>query len=261
MAGHEWGYSKENGPDKWHLYFPNAKGSHQSPINMSTAQAQKDPSLKPLNISYDPAKAKSIFNNGQSFNVEYDDSDDSSGLTGGSLSAPHRLNHFHLHWGSSDDHGSEHTVDGVSYAAELHLVHWNSKVYKSFEDAAPHPDGLAVIGVFLKIGNANPMLQKVIAALDSINGKGKRCAFANFDPSSLLPSNLDYWTYPGSLTTPPLYESITWFVLKTPITVSSQQLAKLRSVLISAPGEKSCSMTHNNRPTQPLKNRVVKASF
>lgn len=40
-------------------------------------------------------------------------------LRGGPLSGPYRLRQFHLHWGSSDDHGSEHTVDGVKYAAEV----------------------------------------------------------------------------------------------------------------------------------------------
>lgn len=40
-------------------------------------------------------------------------------LRGGPLSGPYRLRQFHLHWGSADDHGSEHTVDGVKYAAEV----------------------------------------------------------------------------------------------------------------------------------------------
>lgn len=33
---------------------------------------------------------------------------------------------------------------------QLHLVHWNTK-YPSFGDAATKPDGLAVVGVFLKV--------------------------------------------------------------------------------------------------------------
>lgn len=47
--------------------------------------------------------------------------------------------------------GSEHTVDGLSYSGELHLVHWNTTKYPTFEAAAAHPDGLAVLGVFLKV--------------------------------------------------------------------------------------------------------------
>ena len=59
--------------------------------------------------------------------------------------------------------------------------------------------------------------------------QGKSTDFPNFDPGSLLPNVLDYWTYPGSLTTPPLLESVTWVVLKEPISVSSQQVRLLKS--------------------------------
>lgn len=40
-------------------------------------------------------------------------------LRGGPLTGSYRLRQFHLHWGSADDHGSEHVVDGVRYAAEV----------------------------------------------------------------------------------------------------------------------------------------------
>ena len=33
---------------------------------------------------------------------------------------------------------------------QLHLVHWNSK-YNSYATALKHPDGIAVVGVFLKV--------------------------------------------------------------------------------------------------------------
>ena len=33
-----------------------------------------------------------------------------------------------------------------------------------------------------------------------------------------------YWTYEGSLTTPPLYESVTWIVFKEPIEMSDDQV-------------------------------------
>lgn len=52
---------------------------------------------------------------------------------------------------SSDAVGSEHLVDGQAFSGELHIVHWNSSKYKSFQEAAGHPDGLAVLGVFLKV--------------------------------------------------------------------------------------------------------------
>jgi len=38
-----------------------------------------------------------------------------------------------------------------------------------------------------------------------------------------------YWYYPGSLTTPPCFESVTWIVYKEPIQMSENQV---RVVLI-----------------------------
>lgn len=46
--------------------------------------------------------------------------------------------------------GSEHTINGKRYAAEFHLVHYNSK-YNSLAEAAPNSDGLAVIGILLEL--------------------------------------------------------------------------------------------------------------
>lgn len=54
--------------------------------------------------------------------------------------------------------------------------------------------------------------------------QGKQTTFQGFDPSTLLPGCLDYWTYDGSLTTPPLLESVTWIVCKEPISVSAEQV-------------------------------------
>ncbi|XP_021571805.1 carbonic anhydrase 1 isoform X2 [Carlito syrichta] len=182
-------------------------------------------------------------------------------LKGGPLSDVYRLCQFHFHWGSTNDYGSEHTVDGVKYSGELHIVHWNSAKYSSFAEAASKPDGLAIIAVLMKVGQGNPKLQKVLDAVSAVKTKGKRAPFTNFEPSILLPSSLDYWTYFGSLTHPPLYESVTWFICKENISVSSEQLAQFRSLLSNAEGDSAVPILHNNRPPQPLKGRTVKASF
>ncbi|KAG7503751.1 carbonic anhydrase-like [Solea senegalensis] len=219
---HGWGYGAANGPHKWAEDFPVANGARQSPIDIVPKEAQYDSSLRALKLRYDPSNAKSILNNGHSFQVDFVDDSDTSTLTGGPISGTYRLRQFHFHWGASDDRGSEHTVDGVKFPCELHLVHWNTK-YPSFGEAASQPDGLAVVGVFLKIGAANPRLQRVLNALDTIKTKGRQTDFAAFDAKSLLPVSVDYWTYDGSLTTPPLLESVTWIVLKEPISVSPVQ--------------------------------------
>ncbi|XP_069813517.1 carbonic anhydrase 2-like [Dendropsophus ebraccatus] len=257
---HAWGYGPDNGPHTWHNSTTNALCNRQSPINIKTSQAKYDPALKPLSISYDPSTAKLILNNGHTFNVVYKDSEDKSVLKGGALEGTYRLKHFHFHWGSCDGQGSEHTVDGQKYEAELHLFHWNSK-YGSIGEAMLHRDGVAIVGVFVKVGNANPGVQRVIDALILIPTKGKEASFLNFDPSSLLPKSLDFWTYKGSLTFPPLLQCVTWHVLKEPISMSREQLSKLRGLYFNDEDDSPCHMVDNYRPTQPLKGREVRASF
>lgn len=43
----------------------------------------------------------------------------SPALKGGPVSGTYRLKQFHFHWGSTDGAGSEHTVDGKKYPAEV----------------------------------------------------------------------------------------------------------------------------------------------
>lgn len=48
--------------------------------------------------------------------------------------------------------GSKHDVELHCIPPfQLHVVHWNSDKYPSFVEAAHEPDGLAVLGVFLKV--------------------------------------------------------------------------------------------------------------
>ncbi|MEQ2273203.1 carbonic anhydrase [Xenotaenia resolanae] len=239
---HAWGYAANNGPDKWADSFPIANGPRQSPIDIVPGEASYDAELKPLVLKYDPSTCLEILNNGHSFQVTFVDDTDSSTLKDGPISGTYRLKQFHFHWGASDDKGSEHTVAGTKYPAELHLVHWNTK-YESFGKAASQPDGLAVVGVFLKIGAKNASLQKLIDAFESIKTKGRQSSFANFNPATLLPGCLDYWTYDGSLTTPPLLESVTWIVCKEPISISSEQVFLLREPVLPYQGDWLCYHT------------------
>ncbi|MGM3274383.1 carbonic anhydrase [Ralstonia sp. 24A2] len=130
--------------------------------------------------------------------------------------------HFHAH--------SEHTIDGKSFPAEVHLVH----VAK---------DGrMAVIGVMLEEGAANPALDAVLKAAR----KGEAHEVPAVAPADLLPKRDAYYHYLGSLTTPPLTENVEWYVLKQPITASRAQLDALRGFYAD-----------NFRAPQPLEGRVV----
>lgn len=140
------------GPEKWADLFPQAKGHRQSPIDISTKNTTKGSDLKtkPLSWKYVPENTRSLVNPGYCWRVDVNGK--GSELTGGPLGEDkYILEQFHCHWGGSDSEGSEHTVDGQSFAGELHLVHWNETKYPSFAEAARQPDGLAVLGVFLKV--------------------------------------------------------------------------------------------------------------
>uniref|UniRef100_A0A8D0GT93 Carbonic anhydrase n=1 Tax=Sphenodon punctatus TaxID=8508 RepID=A0A8D0GT93_SPHPU len=236
-------------------------GTRQSPINIQWRDSVYDPCLKPLTIQYDPSTCLHIWNNGYSFLVEFEDSADKSIITVGPLECHYRLKQFHFHWGAINEWGSEHTVDSKVFPAELHLVHWNANKFSSFEEAISEDNGLAVIGVFLKIGTHHKGLQKLVDALPAVKHKDTSVEFDVFDPSCLMPSCPDYWTYAGSLTTPPLTESVTWIIKKRPIEVDQDQLEEFRLLLFTSAGEEEKKMVDNFRPLQPLMNRTVRSSF
>ncbi|XP_023675585.2 carbonic anhydrase 5B, mitochondrial-like [Paramormyrops kingsleyae] len=238
-------------------------GDRQSPIDIAVQESVYDPRLTRLSVNYNPQTCRKIYNNGYSFLVEYDDTTDMSTLSGGPLSDQYRLCQFHFHWGENNAWGSEHSVDRYLYPAELHLVHWNSDKFSLFKDAVTEDNGLAVIGVFLKVGQIHQGLQKLVDTLPGIRHKDSVVDFSGFDPGCLLPENKrDYWTYAGSLTTPPLSEVVSWIIMKDPIEVSHNQLAVFRSLLFtSADEEVQKSMVNNFRCQQPLRGRNVRSSF
>lgn len=204
-------------------------GTRQSPINICWRDSVYDPRLQPLQVSYDAAACLYVWNTGYLFQVEFDDATEGSGISGGPLENHYRLKQFHFHWGAVNEWGSEHTVDDHVYPAEL--------------------------------GAHHEALQKLVEVLPEIKHKDARAAVGPFQPSCLLPTCRDYWTYPGSLTTPPLTESVTWIIQKKPIEVAANQLAAFRTLLFSALGEEEKTMVNNYRPIQPLMNRKVHSSF
>ncbi|XP_052283380.1 uncharacterized protein LOC127880170 isoform X13 [Dreissena polymorpha] len=254
-----WGYTEKNGPSTWNKDFPIADGSRQSPIDIVTSEAVYDTDLlssKRLYVDYIPEDDVQLQNNGHSVmcqitKIGY--------LKGGPLGNQHfRLEQFHLHWGADDNRGSEHTIDGKMFAAELHLVHWNTK-YGTFAEAVTKSDGLAVLGVMIKPGHKHRGFSAVSDNLNELSTSGSKASFPiSFDPTSLLPDNISaYWTYEGSLTTPPLFESVQWIVFKEPVEFSDQQLNALRR-LTSSDGH---DMQDNYRPPVPTKGRKVRSTF
>ncbi|XP_078607739.1 carbonic anhydrase 2-like isoform X1 [Branchiostoma floridae x Branchiostoma japonicum] len=255
-------YLSGAGPSAWHEDYPVAKGKRQSPVDINTNKTKFDPKLAadPLTIRFSDSCCQSIVNTGISFQVTSNGA--GCELSGGPLDSTYQFAQFHAHWGAYlKTTGSEHTVDGVSYPAELHLVHWNTK-YDDFKDAVDKPDGLAVIAVFFKRGKEHPGFGKIQDLFSKIPAKGAKVNIDfEFNPGLLMPPDSEnYWTYLGSLTTPPLYESVTWIVMKEALEVSVEQIAILRTLLWETPNGVS-QMYNNFRPPVPLRDRVIRASF
>lgn len=261
----QWGYSEANGPSVWPKLFPQAAGEHQSPVNIQTRQTRQDSDLQsnPLKWTYVPENTRSLVNPGYCWRVDVNGT--GSELCGGPLEYNYVLEQFHCHWGCSDQRGSEHTVDGKEYSGELHLVHWNKTKYSSFAEALGQPDGLAVLGVFLQVGKAHPELEKIANLLPFITHKGDRITIPSaVDPAKFLPKNPAYWTYFGSLTTPPFSESVTWILFKDAMEVSQDQLEAFRNLRCHDVCEErpyddvDGQVINNYRPPLPLGNRELR---
>src|SRR5580765_353730 len=182
-----WAYEdhgEEVGPAKWGT-LPGDEacgtGKQQTPIDLA-ARVAKPQDLPDLVFAYKPSRL-SMTNNGHTIQMDYD-AGSTLGRTGSTETST--LAQFHFH------DPSEHTIDGVSYPMEVHLVH---------VDAAGKP--AAVLGVFIKAGKENAGLARAFQGLPAHSGEQSAPAGATVDAHVLLPADQTFFTYPGSLTTPP----------------------------------------------------------
>ena len=217
-----WGYRGDIGPAYWGSLDPAfaacARGSEQSPIDISNAQSRTQP---PIEFDYGP-RAAEIVNTGHTIQVNVTPG---SGIIVDDIG--YELLQFHFH------RGSEHTVAGVRFPLELRLVHRS-------EDGA-----LAVIGVLFRAGAVNEALAPVWDLLPPDPGT----AVALPDPvdvAALLPGRLTTWRYAGSLTTPPCTEGVAKAVITEPMTLSPAQIEAFAAIYDG-----------NYRPVQALNDRLL----
>ena len=147
------------------------------------------------------------------------------------------LSQFHIHWGASAEEGSEHTIDGKSYSGEIHFV-----LHKSTgpDDAG---DALSVLAVFCE-ANINMKIRGTPwENLCIPQDYHQICLTDSLVPSKLLPSNQDFYHYPGSLTTPPCSEIVMWYIFKQAIKIPIEFLFSLRQIK----DEKNESLQYNHR--------------
>lgn len=224
--GPHWSYEGKEGPAHWGELSDEFKacklGKSQSPLDIDTKLVKKSTAGQ-IKTGY-KASAAELVNNGHTIQVNLKDG--GSANLGGT---EYKILQFHFHT------PSEEKIDGKAYPINVHLVHKSS-------------DGkLGVIGVFFKEGKENAALKDIFANLPS---KESKAALAkNFNAQDLLPSSASYYSYTGSLTTPPCSESVSFFILKNPIEMSSAQLASFKKVF-----------KMNARPVQALNGRTIQAS-
>jgi len=222
-----WTYEGKGGPDKWgdlEKDFAGCKlGKEQSPIDIDT-KAAAAAKLPKIEFAYKPVPL-SVVNNGHTVQVNYD-----KGSTIKVGKDTYELLQYHFHT------PSEEKVDGKPYPLVAHLVHKNAE------------GKLAVVAVFFDKGAENAALKPVFSAMPAKAGEKKDPA-VKVNAADLLPANGSYYTFKGSLTTPPCSEGVRWLVLKTPVTLSAEQGEAFRKII-----------PMNARPVQPLNGRKVEYS-
>ena len=218
-----WGYTGNTSPEHWgdldSSYILAKRGLQQSPIDIRDTVTRSD--LPDIAFNYKPSPIRFVYN-GHTVQENQD--------AGSFARGPRRtfqLEQFHFH------SPSEHTVNGHQFPMEMHLVHKAS-------------DGtVGVLAVLFEVGKHN-------AAFDplwkNIPGPSRPRQESNvtINARDLLPNQHDYYFYHGSFTTPPCTEHVEWVILKQPVTISNEQLTRLRQVIDG-----------NNRPVQRLNGRQV----
>jgi carbonic anhydrase len=213
QGGHDWTYEDV---DAWGETC--ATGDQQSPIDLADAT---DEDLADLDLAYHASPAL-VDDTGHTVQVNLDDA--------GTMTRDgetYTLVQFHFHA------PSEHLLDGVPYAAEVHLVH-------QAEDGT-----LAVLGILIKEGAADPVIADVLAHVPD-ESADPAATSEPIDVSAMLPAVLRTFRYDGSLTTPPCSEGVAWSVFREPMTWSADQVADFAAL-----------HPDSHRPPQPIGDRVL----
>lgn len=223
QEGRSWSYAGENGPISWgsldSTYTACSLGRGQSPIDIKEARKADLPALK---FDYQ-AVSMNIIDNGHSIEVNYP-----PGSTLRVGDKTYTLKQFHFH------HPSEERVNGQVYDMVAHLVHANRE------------GRLAVVAVFLKKGDANTLIDSIWRHIPREKEKAVAIPSISLNATDLLPKDRGYYTFAGSLTTPPCSEGVTWYVMKDSATLSEAQVARFAALY-----------PMNARPIQPTNGRQI----
>ncbi|XP_053783677.1 carbonic anhydrase 12 isoform X3 [Desmodus rotundus] len=263
LNGPNWTYFGPDGEKSWPKNYPFCGGLMQSPIDLHSDILQYDDNLVPLKFQGYNVSAHEQFtltNNGHSVKLRLPPSMHIQGLP-----SRYSATQLHLHWGNQNDpHGSEHTVGGKHFAAELHIVHYNSDLYPNASTASNKPQGLAVLAILIEMGSFNPSYDKIFSHLQDVKYKGQEVHIPGFSIEELLPERSEeYYRYQGSLTTPPCHPTVLWTVFRNPVQISQEQLLALETALYCTRENdpSPIEMVNNFRRVQKFDERLVYISF
>lgn len=172
------------------------------------------------------------------------------------------LQEIHFHWGDGVNKGSEHEINNVRAAAEMHMVHYRKGLSK--EDIGSIENSVVVIGVLIESDQMDHnKLEPLVAAASKVNGTDSQSKCDHPEHLiNLLPDNTaSFFTYNGSLTTPPCYEVVTWVIMAQPVYLSQSSLIELSQFKRVGDSKTAESIGPNYRDIQPLLDRPVYSSY
>ncbi len=195
-----WGYDGPAGPQTWGGLKPEfalcANGQRQSPIDIRGGLSVD---LEPVKFDYQSTRF-GVIDNGHTVQVNV-----GSGNRIEVNGKRFELKQFHFH------RPSEERIDGRQFEMSVHLVHQDEQ------------GKLAVVAVLLDKGPPQPAVQKVWNNLP-LERNEEAQARITLDLNELLPADQRYFTYMGSLTTPPCSEGVQWVVMRQPVTMTAEQI-------------------------------------